>query len=406
MGLKIQTYNSLQDMTAKLEKAATNSMIRFIGPDGLIVRFASEIYEGVKFGEYWDNENKTWKPEDDEVSPPADSNISRRWLLPALEIEDSGEGNRIIAVKLPKTIVDQLLGYAERFGTIMDRDYILEKSGQGKERTTYRAMADSRMKRSLAKHDVPDRDALVNLLVASYGGSEEEAEEAEVAEPKAKATAKAGKSSGGKAKAAAKPKAAAKAKPKAKAKAEPEKRGKFLVEDLFPEGEARADYSLAELRVMTSSELDQLCEMWAEILELDLPDFEEFDDEDEMVKAMHKFIRDAQKQADEEEEEDEELDDEDIEDDEDEDDSDDDEEEEEDEEDEDDDAADLDDDVTDALDEIEDAAEDYDDVSACLKDMTHVEVRRYVKRLGVTPKSSAAPSMIRAITAFYNENRG
>lgn len=95
--------------------------------DDMQVRFLTEPDEWFGFQEYWDDENKGFVPVAEGEEIPEEARLSLRYLASAVKLDD----NRVIAVKMPKTLTNKLLTRYDKYGTIMDRDYDLIRSGKG-----------------------------------------------------------------------------------------------------------------------------------------------------------------------------------------------------------------------------------------------------------------------------------
>jgi hypothetical protein len=132
----------------------------------LKVRFLTEPEEWVGYREIYDPiKRKSWPvPPDDTMpgTPEEDTRVSKRFLANAVEIDS----DRVIAVKLPATLVEQLIIRYDRFSTILDRDYILGRSGQGVD-TTYYCDPEPPTRMKTDKYNLLD---LNGVLTTTYEG--------------------------------------------------------------------------------------------------------------------------------------------------------------------------------------------------------------------------------------------
>lgn len=148
------------------KKKGSNSPIKFIGKEDLEVRFLEEMpwmsyteAYSPKVGSFWPQPN-----EDSPVDAPEveDAKESTKYLVNALDVKT----DKVIALKLPVSLVDALSRRAEKKGSITDCDFELFKTGEGLD-TVYGYETGERKKRNLAKYRKDLKD-LEELLVAAF----------------------------------------------------------------------------------------------------------------------------------------------------------------------------------------------------------------------------------------------
>lgn len=142
--------------TLKESVGSNGKYFERIKPDEEVTgRFLDEPYDFVYFDQHFNNGG----------TPPAfpcnsgdcegcdeGYDVSRTWVAPFVDIEN----NKVMALQVPKGIVDQLTTLCDKRGTILDRDITISREGTGKEGTKYSMLADDRRRRDLSMFEPPD----------------------------------------------------------------------------------------------------------------------------------------------------------------------------------------------------------------------------------------------------------
>lgn len=167
-------------------------LLRYIPKSGsLTVRFLEEPENWVNFYEHYDQQMKKSYPcigtENNCPGCATEERRSSRYLANALDVNTG----KVIALQLPKDLTNSLVRKYERFDTLMDRDYILSRDGEGLD-TEYDADAEAPMKRKLTAHVLFDlQDLLAKTYNEVFGTDDDEDEDADP-KPAKKPAAKAG----------------------------------------------------------------------------------------------------------------------------------------------------------------------------------------------------------------------
>ena len=272
MKLSANTVGSISSLRKTLnqgKKGGNPLWIKNIPKEGITVRFLTEPEKWVGYSEYWEATDKTFIPMVEGEVLPDGVKPSFRYLAVVLDVEE----DRVVPMKLPKTIVNKLAMKYDKYNTIMDRDYELEKYGEGLS-TTYDTTPTAPVDRNLDKYELLDLMEVLMNARASATGEEfiskssddllDEIEEVEEDEESAES----------------------------EASEEEGDYGKFDYDELFPGGDWRFDYSEEELKTFPTSDLVELCEWW------EIDESDDIDDLDEIIKA----ILEAQASAEDEEE--------------------------------------------------------------------------------------------------------
>ena len=239
MRLQAQKMGSIKAVKRSLTKGGGEGKvwIKNIPADGLTVRFLTEPDDWFGYSEYWTGEGYCPMAEGEIL--PDDAKATFRYLAVAVDVDS----DRVVPVKLPKTVANPLVHKYEKFGTIKDRNYDLEKHGEGLA-TTYDVTPDSPSAFNDEKHDLIDLEkVLIDARRDALGESDLESDDdsftdddIDVDDEPTQEIPVAGTDDG------------------------PTDYEDDVYEMLFPGDEYRSDYTKAELETCTTDDLDILIE--------------------------------------------------------------------------------------------------------------------------------------------------
>lgn len=171
MQLSGKKMGSIKALKESLKKGGSSSgtYIKNVPAEGITVRFLTEPEEWFGFHEYWNDEGKTFVPMAQGEVLPDGSRPSFRYLTQAVDIAT----DRVIPLKLAKTAANSLILKYDKFGTILDRNYELQKHGEGLD-TTYDVTPDAPSKLNLAKYETLDLEKILIEARASALGENEQ----------------------------------------------------------------------------------------------------------------------------------------------------------------------------------------------------------------------------------------
>ncbi|NBO55536.1 MAG: hypothetical protein EBU84_13320, partial [Actinobacteria bacterium] len=133
--------------------------------EGITVRFLTEPEEWFGFYEYWNDEGRNFVPMAQGEVLPDGAKPSFRYLTQALDIAN----DRVIPLKIAKTAANSLILKYDKFGTMIDRNYELQKHGEGLD-TTYDVTPDAPSNLNLAKYELLDLEkVLVEARASALG---------------------------------------------------------------------------------------------------------------------------------------------------------------------------------------------------------------------------------------------
>ena len=230
-GSKLGTIEAVK---ASLKRGANSNAnyIKHVGEDGLVVRFLTEPEEWYGYQEYYDVENKVFVPMVvDEVLPDG-VRPSFRYLTCALDTVT----DRVVALKLAKTCANLLMIKYEKYGTVVDRNYELDRHGTGLD-TTYDVTPCSPTKMNTKKYDLLELDEILEQARRIAEGEDPFDSDTPItmgdADDDEDVDEDVDSDTG-------------------------EMWGEFAVSDLFPDGKYRDDYSEAELVAIGDQGKDEL----------------------------------------------------------------------------------------------------------------------------------------------------
>lgn len=166
MAVKIVGPGRLGSISAakKSVKKSGNSLVRTIPADqSITVRYLEEPSEWFGYYEYYDPSQKNFFPQVEGEDLPDGATVSFRYLANAYVVDDSA----VRALKMPKSVVEQLIARYEKHGTVMDRDYELSRTGSGKNDTKYLVTPDSPSKMNTKRFELLDLEEIMQSLASS-----------------------------------------------------------------------------------------------------------------------------------------------------------------------------------------------------------------------------------------------
>lgn len=154
--------DALRRSCAKGETKDTQK-IRHIPAEGIAVRFLQEPgADWLEYFEHFDKEAKRFvvcTGDGCDFCDSGDSRPSKRTLANVLDIA-SGE---VVALKMPMTVVRTILKKYDRYDTLIDRDYQIDREGTGLN-TEYDVTPDAPRPVNTKRYETLDLMALVTSL--------------------------------------------------------------------------------------------------------------------------------------------------------------------------------------------------------------------------------------------------
>lgn len=168
MKLATKQFASVKEVKESLKKGGgSKGWIKNIPAEGLTVRFLGEPETWFGYFEYWTGEGFCPMAEGEIL--PDGVKASFRYLVSAVDTET----DQVLALKLPKTAANSLMLKYEKYGTVTDRDYELDKHGSGLD-TTYEVTPCAPAARSLDKYEeVNLEEVLIDARRQSLGEDDE-----------------------------------------------------------------------------------------------------------------------------------------------------------------------------------------------------------------------------------------
>jgi len=158
MKLAGKQMGSMRAVKESLKKGGggDTTWIKNIPADGIVVRFLTEPEQWFGYYEYFDTENKTFVPMAEGEVLPDGARPSFRYLTNALDVEQ----DRVIPLKLPKTAANSLIIKYDKYETLMDRNYELDRHGEGLD-TTYDVTPTAPSQMTVGKYDLLDLESVL-----------------------------------------------------------------------------------------------------------------------------------------------------------------------------------------------------------------------------------------------------
>jgi len=168
MKLATKQFTSVKEVKESLKKGGGGKgWIKNIPADGLTVRFLGEPETWFGYFEYWTGEG--FCPMAEVEILPDGAKASFRYLVSAVDTDT----DQVVALKLPKTAANSLMLKYEKYGTVIDRDYELDKHGSGLD-TTYEVTPCAPSDRALEKYEAIElEEVLVDARRQALGEEED-----------------------------------------------------------------------------------------------------------------------------------------------------------------------------------------------------------------------------------------
>ena len=143
---------SIAGLKSSLKKGSGAGYLSRVPADGaLTVRFLTEPTGWVNYYEHYDAVRKFYPCSDDCPGCLEGDRPSQRYLANAVDVAEG----RVIPLVMPKTMAASVLKKYEKYGTLLDRDYELTRSGQGFD-TDYEVTPEPPSKMNLDRFDALD----------------------------------------------------------------------------------------------------------------------------------------------------------------------------------------------------------------------------------------------------------
>lgn len=230
MRLNAKKMGSMRAVKDSLKKGGGNqaAWIKNVPADGITVRFLTEPEEWFGYSEYYDESAKAFVPMAEGEVLPDKARPSFRYLANALDVES----DRVIPLKLPKTAANALILKYDKYATLMDRNYDLQRHGEALD-TTYDVTPDGPSRMNLAKYELLDLEEV--LLAARRQALGEEDSVGTTTNPVHTVNDD---------------------------DVDDDADVPSAEDELFPDGDLRLDYSAVELESMTADDLEMVADYW------------------------------------------------------------------------------------------------------------------------------------------------
>lgn len=155
--IKGGAVKSMAGLKASLKKGGGSQYLSRVPADASItVRFLTEPEDWYGYYEHYDAVRKFYPCSDDCPGCTEGDRPSGRYLSNALDVAEG----KVIPLVLPKSMVSSLVKKHEKYGTMLDRDYELSRSGNGLD-TEYDVTPEAPTKMNLTRYDLIDLEELL-----------------------------------------------------------------------------------------------------------------------------------------------------------------------------------------------------------------------------------------------------
>lgn len=165
--IKGGAVKSMAGLKASLKKGGGSQYLSRVPADASItVRFLTEPEDWYGYYEHYDAVRKFYPCSDDCPGCTEGDRPSGRYLSNALDVAEG----KVIPLVLPKSMVSSLVKKHEKYGTMLDRDYELSRSGNGLD-TEYDVTPEAPTKMNLTRYDLIDLEELLESQLEMAEGA-------------------------------------------------------------------------------------------------------------------------------------------------------------------------------------------------------------------------------------------
>lgn len=173
-----QKSGSLKNLKKSLAKGGGKGFIKYIPKNGSMnVRFIQEPEEWVNYIEHYDQVARKSFPCNGEQNCPgclSGERKSSRYLTNAVDLDDQ---ERVVPLQLPKDLANRLVVKYEKWGSLIDRNIELSRSGEGLD-TVYDLEADPPDRKRIDKYQPLDLLQVLEDAFNSVFGEDDDDDEA------------------------------------------------------------------------------------------------------------------------------------------------------------------------------------------------------------------------------------
>jgi hypothetical protein len=166
---------SIKSLKTQMKKGGGGAgYLKRVPEDGsLVVRFLTEPDGWVMFFEHYDAVRKFYPCTDTGCPGCAEGDRpSQRYLTNAVDVDE----NAVIPLLLPKSAASSVLKKYDKYGTLLDRDYEVSRTGSGMD-TEYEAIPESPTKMNLNRFEELDLWSLIEAQLSEDEDDEDDDED-------------------------------------------------------------------------------------------------------------------------------------------------------------------------------------------------------------------------------------
>lgn len=160
MAIRGGRVKSVKALKNSMKKGGNFGGLKRVGEDPLTVRFLQEPEEWFEFFEHYDEREKRYVVCTDDCDYCADdSRPSKRALANVVVIDES----KVEPLAMAATLVSRLLNRYDKYGTLLDRDYEIIRSGKGFD-TEYDVTPEDARRMNLGRFEILDLQEVLEGL--------------------------------------------------------------------------------------------------------------------------------------------------------------------------------------------------------------------------------------------------
>lgn len=153
IGQKMGSVKNARKAVKKSSSGGAGYITRIPSSDdgGITVRFLNEPGDFFGYQRYYDELNQAYVPMEEDEKAPNNYRVQKRYVACVVDIAD----DKVKVLDVPTSLFKSLINKYDKYETLLDRDYELERIGEGLD-TDYDITPDAPSKKNLKKYDLID----------------------------------------------------------------------------------------------------------------------------------------------------------------------------------------------------------------------------------------------------------
>lgn len=176
MAVRAKAVTSMKQLKQDLKKGGGGDewLLRVAADDEKTVRLLTEPDGWVDYREHFVQEHGFFPCDTNDCVGCDDGNKSTvKYAIAVLDVDE----DRVRIMSVGKTTADALYKNYDKRHTLLDRDYTIQRTGSGKDDTSYTVLPEDKQRRNLSRYDIPSQEDIIVILERMVPGNNTETDE-------------------------------------------------------------------------------------------------------------------------------------------------------------------------------------------------------------------------------------